>query len=89
MAGTFTFIFRCEKSVFIRETYATSMLALLPLSVERAAEVLPTLQNLFIEGFQPSRYVLGAIRQFVAARQLSDHPVNINPWIRNVPQISD
>jgi hypothetical protein len=38
---------------------------------ERMIEVLPTLENLFLWGFQPSEPVHEGIEQFVAARQLT------------------
>jgi hypothetical protein len=44
---------------------------------ERATEVLPVLQNLFLEGQQPSGSVKNAIMKFIAARQLSDRPVSV------------
>jgi hypothetical protein len=46
-----------------------------------ATEVVPALQNLFLEGLQPSstrRLVQETIRPFIAARQLSNHPVAVH-----------
>ena len=57
-------------------------LALGELSPEGAAEVLPALQNLFIENLRPSGPVGEAIGVFVAARRLSGHPVAVLCWIR-------
>jgi hypothetical protein len=54
--------------------------ALQELSVERATEVLPVLQNLFIEGLEPSGPIQEGVKQFVATRQLSGHPVAVRPW---------
>ena len=51
--------------------------ALRELSGERATEVLPALQNVFLE---PSGPVREAIRPFITARQLSGHPVAIHRW---------
>ena len=51
--------------------------ALQELAGERVTEVLPMLQNIHIEGLQLSNHVMEAIRQFIAARQLSGHPVDI------------
>ena len=51
--------------------------ALQELTGERVTEVLPMLQNIHIEGPQLSNRVMEAIRQFIAARQLSGHPVDI------------
>jgi hypothetical protein len=45
-------------------------------------EVLPTLQNIFLEGQQPSGPLLEGIGKFVAARQLSDHPITVSLWER-------
>ena len=41
-------------------------------------EVLPTLQNLVIDGIQPSSRTQEAVLQFVSARQLSAHPVAVH-----------
>jgi hypothetical protein len=54
--------------------------ALQELSEEREAEVLPTLQNIFLmtNGWQPSGPVKETIEQFIATRQLHDHPVTVH-----------
>ena len=49
--------------------------ALQGLAGENVIEVLPMLQNLHLEGPTRSKRVKEAIRQFIAARQLSGHPV--------------
>jgi hypothetical protein len=51
---------------------------------ERAAEVLPALQSLFLdtEDWRPSGPVKEAIDQFIAARQLCGHPVTVHYWDR-------
>jgi hypothetical protein len=51
--------------------------ALQELTGERATEVLPALQDLFLDGIKTSRPVEEAIEQFVATRQVSGHPVAI------------
>ena len=43
-------------------------------------EVLPTLENIFLEGLVPSGSVEGGIGQFVAARQVAGHPITISRW---------
>jgi hypothetical protein len=48
----------------------------------RTTEVLPALQNLFLEKLHPSRPVEEAIGKFVAARQLTNHPVAISQGTR-------
>jgi hypothetical protein len=54
--------------------------ALQELTEGRTAEVLPALQNLFLEGFQPSEPVHKGFGQFISARQLTNHPVAISTW---------
>jgi len=46
-------------------------------------EVLPTLQDLYLEGFQPSELVQEGIEQFISARQATDHPLAISDWDRS------
>ena len=48
----------------------------------RTTEVLPTLENIFLEGLQPSRPLQKRIKRFVAARQLTGHPVTVSRWDR-------
>ena len=58
--------------------------ALQGLSEERAIEVLPALQGVFIDGLQPSGRVRGVFQKFVTTRgrQVSGHPVAIHSWMR-------
>jgi len=55
----------------------------------RATEVLPTLQNIFIEEFQPSGPAHEAIGEFVALRQRSDHPIVISDWVGFRPHMRE
>jgi hypothetical protein len=45
--------------------------------------VLPSLQNVFLEGAKPSGPIQEAIGQFVAARQVTGHPVIVSRWIES------
>ncbi|KAI9507842.1 hypothetical protein F5148DRAFT_64125 [Russula earlei] len=45
----------------------------------RATEALPVLQNIFLSDLEPSESVPKSIERFVAARQLSGHPVAVYP----------
>jgi hypothetical protein len=56
--------------------------ALQELVGESVADVLPALERIFLEDVQPSGPDEDAIGQFVAARQLSGHPVAVSHWIR-------
>ncbi|KAH9972672.1 hypothetical protein BJV74DRAFT_799030 [Russula compacta] len=65
--------------------------ALQELAGERVTEMLPALQNLFLRRTRPSGPVLEAIRQFVAARRLSGHPVVFHcvergMWVAKAPE---
>ena len=57
--------------------------ALQELTGERTTEVLPALQNIFLEGFQQSVPVEEGIAQFISARQPTNHPVSISIWERD------
>jgi hypothetical protein len=46
-------------------------------------EVMPGLQNIFVEGLEQSGSFQEDIGQFVAARQRSDHPIAISVWDRD------
>jgi len=52
--------------------------ALGELTEEGTTEVLPALQNIFIEGLQSSESVQESIGKFVSTRQLSGRPVNVH-----------
>ena len=52
----------------------------------RTTEVLPTLENIFMEGFQPSRPLHEGIETFVAARRLTNHPVAVSRLDRDPQQ---
>jgi len=56
--------------------------ALEKLSGERVTEVLPTLDNLYFEGFESSEFVQKTIKSFVSIRQLSGYPVIVGRWKR-------
>ncbi|KAI9463765.1 hypothetical protein F5148DRAFT_194526 [Russula earlei] len=59
--------------------------ALEELAEERVTEVLPELQNIVLSGFRPLESIPKYIQGFVAARQLSGHPVAVR-W-RNYSSI--
>jgi hypothetical protein len=61
-----------------KDSVAFIALSLQDLSGERITEVLPALENLFLEGPQPSGPVKEAIGKFIAARQLSGCPVTVH-----------
>jgi hypothetical protein len=54
--------------------------ALQELVGNRTTEVLPTLQNIFLEEVEPAGRVQEDIGKFVAARQLSGHTIIVSHW---------
>jgi hypothetical protein len=65
--------------IYLSREYASRIALALQ---ELAREVLPSLQNLFLflEDLDPSGTLDGAIGNFVAARQLTGHPIAISHW---------
>jgi hypothetical protein len=75
--------FVAVKDLYLSKRFAPRIApALQELTGGRTTEVLPTLQNLFLEGFEPSEPVHECIGQFISARQLTDRPVAISVWER-------
>ena len=73
--------FAVVKDLFICKNFTPRIAPILQELVgERATEVLPALQTLFLEGPLPSGPVQEAIEHFIAARQLSARPVSLSRW---------
>ena len=71
--------FSSVKNLFLSEKLVQLVApALQELTGERVTEVLPALQNLFLQGPELSETVQEAIGQFTASRQLSDCPVAVH-----------
>jgi len=75
--------FPVVKNLYLSETFAPGIAtALQELVWGRITEVLPSLQNIFVERPEPSGPFQENIGQFVTARQHSGHPVAISVWER-------
>ena len=75
--------FTVAKNLYLSKEIAQFIApALRELVKESVRNVLPALENIFLEELEPSRPVQDAIGQFIAARQLLDHPVNVSQWNR-------
>jgi hypothetical protein len=78
--------FTSVKNLYLSEDFAPRIapalqeLVTLPGSLRG---MMPSLHNLFLEGFRPSKPVHEGIGQFVAARKLSGHPITISLWDRD------
>ena len=73
--------FTAVKNLYLSENFASRIIpAMQELTVGRATEVLPTLQKIFLEEFQPSRTVQAGIQQFAATRQVTSHSIEVSRW---------
>jgi hypothetical protein len=73
--------FAAVKNLYVMKTFVPRIApALQELVGERSTEVLPTLENIFLKGFQPSGPLHEGIEKFVSARLLTSHPVAVSGW---------
>jgi hypothetical protein len=73
--------FIAVKNLYLSKEFAPLIVAALQeLVASRTTEVLPALQNIFLEEPQPSGPVQEGIGKFVAARRLSGHPIIVSLW---------
>ena len=73
--------FTVVKNLYLSKESAPGIAAALQELVGgRIFDVLPSLQNIFVKGLEPSGPFQKNIGQFVAARQLSNHTITISDW---------
>jgi hypothetical protein len=73
--------FTAVKNLYLSKEFAPRIAPTLQELVgQRATETLPALQSLFVEDLPPSGPIQEDIGKFIAARQVSDHPVAISSW---------
>jgi hypothetical protein len=73
--------FTAVKNLYLSKEFAPGIAAALQELVGgRITEVLPSLQNIFVEALEPSGPLQENIGPFVTARQLSDRPIAISVW---------
>ena len=71
------------KNLYLSEEFAPRIVpALQELVGARTSEVLPILENIFVEGLGLSGPIQEGIGKFVAARQVTDHPLALSRWDR-------
>ena len=73
--------FTAVKNLYLSNVFAPIIAAALQEFIGDIADVLPSLQNIFVERLEPSDFLQENFRQFVTARQLSDHPIAVFDWI--------
>ncbi len=77
--------FTVVKDLYLSKQFAPRIArALQELTGGRTTDLLLTVQNLLLQGFQPSGsdQEIEGIRQFISARQLTNRPVTISVWER-------
>ena len=73
--------FATVKNLYLSGKFASRIMrALQELVGGRSTEVLPTLQNIYLEELQPSGAVQACIQQFVATRRATGHPIAVSRW---------
>jgi hypothetical protein len=72
--------FTAVKNLYLSKQFAPRIAA--ALQELTGAEVLPTLQNIFLEEFRPSEPLQEGIRQLISARQPTNHPIAVSLWER-------
>jgi hypothetical protein len=75
--------FTILKNLYLCKLFAPRVAPSLQVLVEEnMRQVLPVLQDVALEGLQPSGPVQEGIAQFVAARRLAGHPIAVSDWVR-------
>ncbi len=72
--------FTAVKNLYLSREFAPGIVAALEELGGGITEVLPSLQDIFVKELEPSGPFQENIRKFVAARQLSNHPIAISVW---------
>jgi hypothetical protein len=81
------YLFAAARNLYLSKKVAPLfVLALQELIGGRTTEELPILRNIFLEELRPSRPVQECIGKFVAARQLSGHPITVSLRERHLMQ---
>ena len=75
--------FTAVKNLYLSKDFAAGIATALQELVGITA-VLPDLQNIFVEGLEPSGPFQENIGRFVAARQLSNHTIGISDWDKDL-----
>ena len=69
------------KNLYLSDKFASLIIpALQELTGGSTAEVLPSLQNIFLEELQPSGTVQASIQQFAAMQQVTSHHIAVARW---------
>ena len=82
--------FTAVKNLYLCDKFVPRIASTLEdLTGARTTEVLPILDNIFLEGPQPSGPLHEGIETFVAARRLTGHPVAVSRWDKRGSEIDN
>jgi F-box-like len=82
--------FSTVKNLYLSKEFAPRIVAALQeLGVLRTTEVLPTLQNIFLEEVEPAGRAQEDIGRIVTARRLFGHTITVSHWERDPTQERD
>ena len=82
--------FAAVKNLYLSEEFAACIAAAMQELVgDRTTEVLPALQNIYLEEFESSGPVEEGIRQLVAARQVASCPIAVSRWANSEKEMID
>ena len=78
--------FTAVKNLHLSDEFARRIVpALQELVGSRTTEILPALENIFLDGLEPSGLVQEGIDRFVATRLVTSHPIGVTRWDRSSP----
>jgi hypothetical protein len=73
--------FPAVKNLYLSKEFTRRIVpSLQELTGGRSTQVLPTLENIFLQELQSSGTIQKGIQQFVAARQVTSHPIAVSLW---------
>jgi len=76
--------FTTVKNLYLTTEFAPLIAYALQELVGEEMAALPAMENIFIDNFEPSGSVHAILKEFVAARHLSGHPLTISRWDTNI-----
>ena len=74
--------FASVKDLYITKSLGLPVMSALAAPAGDGMTVLPALQNIFLDGLQPSGSLREVVDQLIAARQLSGHSISVHHWNR-------
>ena len=77
------------KDLYIAEPLGLLVMSALAAPAGNGRTVLPALQNIFLEGLQPSGSLRDVVDQLIATRQLLGHSIYVHNWNRRDDKVKE